>query len=198
MKLGFFAYLVGVPQNNVLYGISSSSTAAAIFPQQDSYSGAGACVIAMPDMSPFSDGYNLGKLGPAFLDAAGFGKSCGRTMVKEIGLTTNWKIQSSPEVIGKVLYTFSVTNTGNVTLTNIVLEDIALDAAATCLVPSLAPGASTTCTGTHTITQDEANIGRVDNTATVIGTAPDNSVVNASDEVSTPLSRTQRLVSLKL
>src|SRR5690606_37446736 len=65
-----------------------------------------------------------------------------------------------------ITYTFLVTNTGNVTLTGIVVDDAQLDAPAVCPVTTLAPGASTTCTGTHTITQAEVNAGVVDNTAT--------------------------------
>ena len=69
-------------------------------------------------------------------------------------------------------YTFLVTNTGNVTITGIVVNDAQLDAAAICPVTTLAPGASTTCTGTHTITQAEVDAGTVDNTATATGTPP--------------------------
>ncbi|PZO06111.1 MAG: hypothetical protein DCF27_13085, partial [Lysobacteraceae bacterium] len=69
-------------------------------------------------------------------------------------------------------YTFLVTNTGNVTITGIVINDVNLDAAAVCPVTTLAPGASTTCTGTHTITQPEINAGVVNNSATASGTPP--------------------------
>ena len=69
-------------------------------------------------------------------------------------------------------YTFLVTNTGNVTITGIVIDDAQLDAAAVCPVTTLVPGDSTTCTGTHTITQAEVDAGTVDNTATATGTPP--------------------------
>ena len=65
-----------------------------------------------------------------------------------------------------------MTNTGNVPLTGIVVNDAQLDAPAVCPVTTLAPGASTTCTGTHTITQAEADAGTVNNSATVTGTPP--------------------------
>ena len=69
-------------------------------------------------------------------------------------------------------YSFLVSNTGNVTLTGIAINDALLDAAAVCPVTTLAPGASTTCTGTHTITQAEVNAGTVNNSATASGTPP--------------------------
>ena len=58
-------------------------------------------------------------------------------------------------------YTFLVTNTGNVTITGIVIDDVNIDAAAVCPVTTLLPGENTTCTGTHTITQAEVNAGTV-------------------------------------
>jgi uncharacterized repeat protein (TIGR01451 family) len=66
-------------------------------------------------------------------------------------------------------YSFLVTNTGNVTLTGIAITDPQLDAAAVCPVTTLLPGSSTTCTGTHTITQAEVDAGTVTNTATANG-----------------------------
>src|SRR5690606_8868125 len=71
-----------------------------------------------------------------------------------------------------IAYTFVVTNTGNVTITGLVVNDAQLDAAAVCPVTTLAPGEETTCTGTHTITQAEVDAGVVDNSATATGTPP--------------------------
>ena len=89
-----------------------------------------------------------------------------------------------------ILYTFTVTNSGNVTLSGVAISDTQLDAAATCAASTLAPGASTTCTGTHTITQTEVDAGKVDNTATASGTAPGASspTVSAPSSTSTPLT----------
>ncbi|MEF2147215.1 DUF7507 domain-containing protein [Aquilutibacter rugosus] len=89
-----------------------------------------------------------------------------------------------------ISYTFTVTNSGNVTLSGVAISDTQLDAAATCAASTLAPGASTTCTGTHTITQTEVDAGKVDNTATASGTAPGASspTVSAPSSTSTPLT----------
>ncbi|WP_158238431.1 MULTISPECIES: DUF7507 domain-containing protein [Luteimonas] len=88
------------------------------------------------------------------------------TVVKTAGTPSGNAVGST---IG---YTFLVTNTGNVTLTGLAIDDAQLDAAAACPVTTLAPAASTTCTGTHTITQAEVDAGEVLNTATATGTPP--------------------------
>ena len=71
-----------------------------------------------------------------------------------------------------IAYTFLVTNTGNVTLTGVTVDD-PLVGAVSCPVTTLAPGASTTCTATYTLTQADVDAGVVDNTATATGTAAD-------------------------
>ena len=86
-------------------------------------------------------------------------------------------------------YSFLVTNTGNVTLTGIAVNDALLDAAAVCPVTTLAPGASTTCTGTHTITQAEVNAGTVNNSATASGTPPGGGTTTSPpDTTTTPIA----------
>ncbi len=86
-------------------------------------------------------------------------------------------------------YTFLVTNTGNVTITGIAVNDPQLDAAAVCPVTTLAPGASTTCTGTHTITQAEVDAGVVNNSATTSGTPPvGGPTTSPPDTTSTPIT----------
>jgi uncharacterized repeat protein (TIGR01451 family) len=80
---------------------------------------------------------------------------------------------TGPHGVGdQIAYQFVVTNTGDVTLTGIVVNDAQLDAAAVCPVTTLAPSASTTCTGSHTITAAEVAVGYVHNSATVTGQPP--------------------------
>lgn len=55
----------------------------------------------------------------------------------------------------KVPYKFTVTNNGKVDLVNVMVEDAALDAPATCKATDLAVNESTTCEGVHTLTEDE-------------------------------------------
>jgi uncharacterized repeat protein (TIGR01451 family) len=79
---------------------------------------------------------------------------------------------SSPVVVGDTLtYAFTVTNTGNTTLTNVTLADplpgMSLTAPA---IPTLAPGASvSTWTGSYDLTQDDIDNGFVENQATATG-----------------------------
>ncbi|QND54986.1 DUF11 domain-containing protein (plasmid) [Phyllobacterium sp. 628] len=97
-----------------------------------------------------------------------------------------------------ISYTFNVVNTGNVTLTGLVINDAKLDAVATCPVTTLVPGANTTCTGTHTITQGEVNAGTVTNSATATGTSPTGaSVTSTPDTTATPITRTPNLTIVK-
>jgi uncharacterized repeat protein (TIGR01451 family) len=69
-----------------------------------------------------------------------------------------------------ISYTFAVSNTGNVTLTNVAVTD-PLVSPITCPsgnnpILSLAPGASETCTGSYTIVQADIDAGQRDNIGT--------------------------------
>ena len=71
-------------------------------------------------------------------------------------------------------YSFKVTNTGNVVLAPVVINDTKLGITNTQCVPTLAVGATTTCTFTKTyvITEGDLLAGGVVNTATATGTPP--------------------------
>lgn len=90
---------------------------------------------------------------------------------------------ASPETLAAagetVTYSFVVTNTGNVTLSDVsviegeftgtgVLSDVVCPPAAA----SLAPAAQVTCTATYTVTQEDVDTGSVNNTATATGVPP--------------------------
>lgn len=84
-------YIAGVPTANALYlpagtvampALGATTSAYGMFlPISQSYSGAGACIFAVNDVSPFDGGgayaANQGKIGPTFLAAAGPGGACG-------------------------------------------------------------------------------------------------------------------------
>jgi len=87
------------------------------------------------------------------------------------------------DVGDKINYTFKVTNTGDVTLTNVTVSDV--PALTTGPVPasvaSLVPGATATFTGSYTLTKDDINAGQVKDTATVTGKSPAGKDVTGKD-----------------
>jgi hypothetical protein len=81
--------------------------------------------------------------------------------------------QSGARVGDAIAYSYTVTNTGNVTLTSVAVDDPTLGAV-TCptpLSPGLAPGASETCVGavSHIVTQADVDAGKVTDSATAAG-----------------------------
>jgi len=78
-----------------------------------------------------------------------------------------------------VVYNFLVTNTGNVTLSAITVNDVQSAPASqsnlsaiTCPEATLAPAVSETCTATYTVTQADLNAGLVNDSAITSGTPP--------------------------
>jgi len=96
------------------------------------------------------------------------------------GVTTSFA--SAGDVI---TYAFDLSNTGNVTLTNIGVSD-PLVGAVSCPVTALAPTESTTCTATYTVTQADVDAGEVINNASATGTPPSGTPVVPTDSVRTP------------
>jgi uncharacterized repeat protein (TIGR01451 family) len=70
-----------------------------------------------------------------------------------------------------VTYEFLAQNIGNVTLTNVTIAD-AQSGGVLLTGATIAPNASVSATGTHTITQADVDAAHFTNTATVEGTAP--------------------------
>ena len=90
--------------------------------------------------------------------------------------------------VGDVVdYTFLVTNTGTRTLVDLVVDDDQIDAEAVCPVTRLAPTESTTCTGTHAVTQDDIDAGEIVNVASAAGvTLIGDPVTSPQDAVTVP------------
>jgi len=80
-----------------------------------------------------------------------------------------------------ITYTYTVTNTGNLTLSNISVIDSRFGAIS-CPQTTLAPGASMTCTATHIVTQADLDRGYIKNTATVTGHPPTGPPVTDKDQ----------------
>lgn len=72
----------------------------------------------------------------------------------------------------EVVYTFTVTNTGNTTLTDVKVDDETFQVEIGLDETTLAPGESTTGSYTHTITQSDLDKGEVHNYARTEGTPP--------------------------
>lgn len=94
-------------------------------------------------------------------------------------------------------YRFEVENTGNVTLTDVLLLDrldgvsaVAFDAVAGVAAEdgALAPGESVVAHATYVLTQEDVDRGRVDNTATATATAAGGESPSSIDSVSVPLA----------
>ncbi|WP_159586049.1 DUF7507 domain-containing protein, partial [Chelativorans xinjiangense] len=84
-----------------------------------------------------------------------------------------------------ISYSFLVTNTGNVTMTDVTVNDplVTIDQDP----QTLAPGASFTFTATYTPTQADIDAGSVENTATGTGTDPSgNTTESPPDTVTVP------------
>jgi uncharacterized repeat protein (TIGR01451 family) len=101
---------------------------------------------------------------------------------------------SSPPKPGDTIgYSFKITNTGNVSLSGVDLDDSLLGYTdVTCGgVTTLAPGASTTCTGTYTLKQSDIDAGSVSNTAKACGDPPSGHANEVCDTDSTTTTVTQ-------
>ncbi|WP_430334725.1 DUF7507 domain-containing protein [Rhodococcus sp. ACT016] len=92
------------------------------------------------------------------------------------------------EVGQKVPYTFSVINTGNVTMSGITITDTqtapadaANMSAISCPQTSLAPGASMDCTAEYTVSQADFDHGKIADAATASGTDPQGGSVTSPE-----------------
>ncbi|MFD0862838.1 hypothetical protein ACFQ1M_11550, partial [Sungkyunkwania multivorans] len=91
-------------------------------------------------------------------------------------LTVTKTVTTAGSALNDVIeYDIIVTNTGNVTLTDIEVTDANADAGSIVGSPiaSLAPGASATVTAQQTIQQSDLDAGYIENSATATGDSPD-------------------------
>ena len=96
---------------------------------------------------------------------------------------------ATPEQFGAVgstlTYLLAVENTGNVTLSDLVVTDV-LDPGFSCGIARLAPGEiNRTCTLDIEVTQEMVDAGGLDNVASVSGTAPNDTEVSDEDALFT-------------
>lgn len=95
--------------------------------------------------------------------------------------------------VGEVVsYNYLVTNTGNVTISALVVTDNRI-ATVTCPATTLAPGANTTCTGSYTIAQPDMDAGLVTNNASATGTPARGTLAPATDSATVTSTATPAL-----
>ncbi|WP_236642010.1 Ig-like domain-containing protein [Dokdonia sinensis] len=91
------------------------------------------------------------------------------------------------EVGDIIVYTFTVTNTGNVTIANITVSDPIVGVTNLPISPdTLASGETGTAMVNYTITQADVDLGFVVNTATTSGTDPDGNPVDDTSDSGNP------------
>ncbi len=99
-----------------------------------------------------------------------------------------------------ISYRFSITNSGQTTVTNVAVNDPMFTGAAApaCVASTLAPGASTVCTASYTSTQADLDSGSIQNTATATGTGPKGAAVTSPPSSATVTAATNpRLILTK-
>ena len=93
---------------------------------------------------------------------------------------------AAPPAVAKlgdpVVYSYTVTNTGNTPLTNVMVADSKVGSLA-CGSGTLAAGGHTTCTASYTVTQADIDAGSVSNSATASATRPSGEIGSQPGQV---------------
>lgn len=110
--------------------------------------------------------------------------------LKELTLIKGGQLTGTGGVGSVINYSFTVTNTGNVPLTNIVITDPMLTTTSIAVTPDiLAPGETGTATATYTVKVGDVANGEVINTALAVGDDPEgNPVTDVSDSTDPTLT----------
>ncbi|MDN3492543.1 DUF7507 domain-containing protein [Winogradskyella bathintestinalis] len=102
------------------------------------------------------------------------------SLIKSI--TNNTALGASGILDDELTYTFTVTNTGNETLSNIIVND-PIVGTVLCVATTLLPGTSTTCEATYTVLQSDIDAGGIENTANVRAEAPGGNASDPNDDI---------------
>ena len=126
---------------------------------------------------------------PAGVGAVASDSASADVKVRKVGIVKSASPSSLTAAGQTVTYSFVVTNTGEVPLSNIAVTDVVTPPAGptptvACPATALAVGASTTCTATYVATQADANAGSITNSASV----------RATDAIGGPTSATSNTV----
>ena len=97
-----------------------------------------------------------------------------------------------------IIYSYLVTNTGNVTLNPVTVTDpLPGLSAIICPDTSILPGGSENCTATYTTTQADVDNGSITNTGTATGTPPTGPPVSATSSVTITAAATPAITIAK-
>lgn len=118
------------------------------------------------------------------------------TVVKSDALT-DLNGNNAADVGEEIQYSFLVTNTGQVTLEDVAVDDPKVGTV-DCPSTTLAPGADQTCTATYTVTQADVDAGAVRNSATATATPAngDAALRSAASTTDTPTPAAAAALSL--
>ena len=126
-------------------------------------------------------------------------KSASVSVLKHAGTPTDLNQDGIADAGDTIVYTYTVTNTGELTLHNVGINDPKVGAV-TCPQSTLASGQSETCTAAtvYPITSADVTAGAVNDTATATGSPPGSSVAISSppSSTSTPAQAPAPAVSL--
>ncbi|RYE19638.1 MAG: hypothetical protein EOP51_19480, partial [Sphingobacteriales bacterium] len=114
----------------------------------------------------------------------------GSITVTKDGTYADTNADGKVNVGDRINYTFNVTNTGNVTLTNVTVTDNNAIVAGGPITLAAEANDNVSFAGYHVLTQADINNGGVFNVATVTGKDPRNNTVTATSTDPTPLAPT--------
>ena len=140
----------------MFFKASCAFTYAATQADMDAGQGVNLATASATDVTPATDTETV--TGPVRAPAFTFEKQAPATFTA-VGETVN--------------FTFAVSNTGNVTLSNVLVSDPFFGTPVSCTIPTIAPGATdTTCTASYVVQQADVDAGQITNTATVTPEVP--------------------------
>jgi uncharacterized repeat protein (TIGR01451 family) len=123
--------------------------------------------------------------GPAVTSISSLTISLSAAPAIKVAKTANVASYSAPGIV--ITYSYLVTNSGNVSLTAVSVTDPHSGLSGiTCPSPSLAPGASETCTATYSTQPFDVDAGSIPNTGTAHGTPPTGPAVTATSSLRIP------------
>ncbi|WP_416443777.1 Ig-like domain-containing protein [Leeuwenhoekiella sp. A16] len=101
----------------------------------------------------------------------------------KMGVFTDESGDGYAQVGETISYSFSVTNTGDVTISGVTIEDTLIGISALAITPAtLLPGETGTATASYTITQTDIDQGQITNTALASGTDPQGGTVTDTSD----------------